>query len=150
MKKIAFVFSAMLLSVPAFAAIPDFSVLSEVQKFQMPRDGGEIRACFKSAWAAANPAREQNERAREELTAMKTVFEENRAALEGGLMGLLGAWKAHPVSIDDVKAAEEALKTAITPVHEAVRTGSANVLNLLTAEQRSVFDDKLLDCLQAE
>src|SRR5579871_3872284 len=125
--------SALLFSAFAFAAAPDFAALddSSVQPTQpaqpdqptapqKPHHGHhKMQVCKKIGWEAARPTHEQQERAREIISSVKSVVQQNREAIHAAKKLVFEAWKKHPVSVDEVKAAMRVLHDAKKPVKEA-------------------------------
>ena len=144
MTKLISIFCALFISVSAFAMKPDFSAFDH--------DGGnggdKMRTCMKDAWYSADPSEVQNQQAHYFMMGVKAVYEANKEGIMQGMHSMMAAWKKHPVSKDEVVAAEGGLKEHLTPVTEALRDGHINVINLLSIDQRAAFDEAFKACME--
>lgn len=147
MKKLL-VLCAALVSFPAFAiSSPDFGALEDSGQ-QMVTPHKKMHRCLKRGWRASRPSDEQKAQAETIMADAKAVMAEHKDAIVMGVQAMKDAWKKHPVSKDEVVAAENTLKEHIMPVKEAFRDAGIEVLNLLSAEQRTNFDTAFESCLE--
>ena len=147
MKKLL-ILCATLVSFPAFAVTsPDFSSLEDSHQ-QMMAPQKKMHRCIKRGWRAARPSEEQKAQAETLMADAKAVLAEHKDAIVSGVQAMKDAWKKHPVSRDEVVAAENALKEQIMPVKEAFRDAGIEVLNLLSGEQRTSFDAAYTGCIE--
>jgi hypothetical protein len=143
MKKIIAVVFALVMSSPVFAG--DFSIFSPAETHW-----DKIHKCICDAWKDAEPTDDQNEAAKPFMEAARKTWNLHKDAIEGAKQELTAAWHAHPISESDVKGAEDHLLFDMIPVHIAMRHAAISVINLLTDDQRSDFDDSLKDCLHGD
>lgn len=158
--------SALLFSTLAFAAAPDFAALendngavvqpaqpalpSQPAEPEKPHHGHHgLRICKRAGWEAAQPTAEQTEKAKEIIQSVKSVVQQNREAIHAAKKGVFEAWKKHPISKEEVKAALHALHEAKKPVKEAILDARISILNLLSDQQRTAFDHAFIECVKA-
>lgn len=107
---------------------------------------GQRDQCFKRAWMATDPSEAQSSSAQQNFEPIKKLFEDNKEKIHAAMHGLHTAMKAHPISKADVKAAKANLKNTLDPLTDAAEDAAIDTINLLSAEQRSVFDRVLMRC----
>ncbi|MGE0616404.1 MAG: hypothetical protein AB7P04_12260 [Bacteriovoracia bacterium] len=133
--------AVLLISSAAFAETVDFADLKE-------NGAGKVHECMHEAWKAADTSDEQNNKAGEIIAGARDVMKKNKEAIQKAMKGMMVAWKAHPISRDAVIAAEKGLMEAGAPVHGAIRDAQVGVINLLSKEQREVFNEVFMECVR--
>jgi hypothetical protein len=137
---------AVLFSASAFAMSPDFSQFDQQDPSQGGGDHDHMGQCIKASWEAANPTDDQNAKAKDACTEIKSVVDKHKDALKADFKALMETFKAYPIVQGDVVKAETALGGEFMPIHDAVRDGAISILNLLTADQRKAFDAAFMEC----
>jgi len=131
-------------SVSAFAASPNYSVLS-----QSDMNMEKFHKCICDSWKSTGATDAQNNDAKAFIEIAKTAWANHKDAIRQGKQDLVRTWSAYPISVTDVEASEMALHDHIVPVHVAMRDSTVSILNLLTADQRKTFDDTFYDCIDS-
>src|SRR5437773_11851900 len=144
MKRILAV-GTLLLSGAAFAAMPSFKNFDAGDE---PHQPSKLGQCMRTAWESTQPTDDQNQQAQAQCAELKTVVDAHKDAIKTDAQALMVAWSHHPVSRDEVVAAEKALHDEIVPVKEAIRDAGINILNLLSQEQRDEFNQTFIGCMQ--
>lgn len=143
MKKLILL-SVLFVSSSAFAASPDFSVLKYLDGGHGGDKGSE---CGHKAWTATNPSEAQNAQARENFARAKAVCEEHKEGMHQAMQAMHAAWIKHPIVRDEVKSAGMQLHEHMMPIQIAVTDARIDTINLLTSDQRNVFNRTMMDCM---
>ena len=109
---------------------------------------GEHDKCFAKAFMATRPSDEQKEKAHAVHEDIKKVFEDNKSAIQAAVSDYETAMMKHPIVMDDAVKAAHALGEAVHPVQAAVFTGSITIVNLLSDDQRDVFNRVMRRCMK--
>lgn len=142
------------LSMGSWANTPDFSVFSQKTTLECPRHGhgqdprNKVHECMKNSWVAAAPSDEQNKQARDFMIEARTAIESHKEAIHSGIQNIFAAWSKYPISKEEVVAAEAAVQPEFAAVKDAVQDARIGVLNLLTQDQRTTFDQTFTACIK--
>jgi hypothetical protein len=109
---------------------------------------GQSDKCYGKAFRATKPSDEQKESAQAVHEAIKKVFEDNKSAMEAAASDYMAAMMNHPIVMDEAVAAAHALGEAVHPVQAAIFTGAITIVNLLSADQRAIFDRVIHRCMK--
>lgn len=109
---------------------------------------GEGDKCFGKAFMATKPSEEQKVKAHEVHDAVKQVYEDNKSAMQAAASDYMAAMMKHPIVMDDAVKAAHALGEAVHPVQAAMFGGSITIINLLSEDQRAIFNRAMHRCMQ--
>ena len=82
------------------------------------------------------------------MTAAHASFEAAKPALKAAFEQLKTALAKHPISKAEVNTAVEGIKTVGEPVRLTVQDAKIDVVNLLSAAQRDVFNQVMARCMK--
>jgi uncharacterized protein with FMN-binding domain len=109
--------------------------------------GGKGHECGQKAWTATNPSDAQNAQARENFQRAKAVYEEHKEGIHQAMQAMHAAWVKHPIVKDEVKEAGMQMHHHMMPVKVAVTTARIDTINLLSLDQREIFNRTMMDCM---
>ncbi len=109
---------------------------------------GQGDKCFAKAFRATEPTDEQKESAHAVHEAVKKVYEDNKSAMEAAGSAYMAAMMKHPIVMEDAVAAAHTLGEAVHPVQAAIFTGSITIVNLLSEDQRAIFNRVMHRCMK--
>ena len=107
----------------------------------------KVHDCVLEGWMAAGTSDDQTAQAQKVLNDARGVLGTQQAAIETGITNLNAAWAKYPVDATEVMTAEAALDKEIKPVKESFRGAAISVLNLMTADQRKLYDADFATCI---
>lgn len=108
----------------------------------------KMHECMRGAWRAANPSAEQNRAAHQIMVEVHNGVKDQIPAVREAMKGLHDAYVKHPISKQEVSAAEDNLKKIGGPVHNMIRDGQIDIVNLLDANQRNAFNESMKECFK--
>lgn len=119
----------------------------------MANEGGhdnKMHQCVHKGFESAKISEEQHKQIHGYMMNAKNVMKEHKEAIHNGMQSMMTAWKKHPISKDEVVAAEGNLQQHMTPVKVAMRDSMIDSLNVLSADQRKDFDSAFASCMKSE
>jgi len=134
----------LIFSLNTFAAESDVSIFGGADT--MHSSYKQLQECIKNGWEAASPTDVQTGEVKVLIQNVKTVLERQRVVLKKDKQDLLKAWGDFPISSQAVEAAEMALHNDIMPVYKSLREAKIRALNLLTADQKNIFNSTFASC----
>jgi hypothetical protein len=108
----------------------------------------KLEKCLKESWKQTAPTEVQQHKAEVYMAEAKVVKETRKPELDAAKHAYLAAWKAYPISRDEVIAKEAVLGAQLKMLKATYRDAGINILNLLSGDQRKVFDATFKQCLQ--
>lgn len=120
-----------------------FALPTEVLKIAR----GEGEQCFMKAFMATEPTDEQKMQAHKIHMAVQKVFEDNKENMQKAAGTYMEAMMAHPIVQATAVESLHNLVKAVHPVQAAYFTGSITVINLLSMDQRNLFNQAMHDCM---
>ena len=141
MKKSALLIVGLLFSISASAAIPDYTILADTGMYWK-----NFQQCFVDSWKAASPTDAQIADAKPFNKIGEDAWTQHKDGVIQGKKDLAEAWSAYPLSVANIAKAEMTYHKSVALLHVARRNSNINTLNLLTADQRKVFDKSFDDC----
>lgn len=128
-----------LITTPAFAA--DFSGILE------NHPGEKMHECVHAGFQSTNMTEEQHTVVHKAMMDAMAVMDQHKDGIHAGMRAVMGAFSKHPIDRNEVVSAEVNLKVDMEPVREAMRDSLITGINVLSSEQRSLFDHAFMQCM---
>ncbi|MFZ9594559.1 MAG: Spy/CpxP family protein refolding chaperone [Bdellovibrionia bacterium] len=141
MKNKLLVTLGLFLSLSASAAEPEFAIFGRMVSHMQ-----NLRECLKEGWQAAVPTEAQKNEARTLVQTTRGLLKAQKEGIRKARKDLFTAWSKSPVVPSEVEEAENRLRTDMVPVHNVIRENMVSVLNLLTPDQKLLFNDAFKSC----
>jgi hypothetical protein len=133
-----------LFSLSAMAYQPEFPTFVDFANHLMPQ---KLHDCMVEAWLAAGTPDDLTAQAQKALIDARGVLGSHQAPITSAIDRLNAAWAKYPVSPLDVGLADMILRHEIEPVQRAFSTAALTVLNLMSADQRKLYDADFKVCI---
>ncbi len=115
--------------------------------------GGEhqdkVHNCVHAGMDAAKTTDDQHKVIHGHMVAMMQAKKDHAQGLHEGMHAMKLAWSKHPVSTEEIMAAEALMNSHTSPIKAAVRDALIGVVNVLTVEQRPLFDHAFMTCMHS-
>ena len=144
MKTISIIICTLAVSAIAAAATPDLRELGAADDHHK-----QMAECMQEGWAATHPTDAQNQSLATLMTTLHNTVAANKDAIETAAREFFLTWGHHPIDGNAVHQAQYTLDNTIAPVKTAVIDTMVSAINLLTIEQRDLYDHAFAVCMNS-
>ena len=133
-----------LFSVSAMAYQTEYPTFAAFANHLMPQ---KLHDCMVEAWLSAGTPDDLTAQAQKALIDARGVLAANQVTITAGINRLNAAWAQYPVKSLDVGIADFILRREMEPVEKAFSAAALTVLNLMSADQRKLYDADFAVCI---